>query len=63
MIMKISVKANGNTTAFELNNNTAARDLYDQLPLNIKVEDYSNNEKIFYPPEVAPVCWTDLRRN
>ncbi|HOP46552.1 MAG TPA: cyclophilin-like fold protein [Desulfobacteraceae bacterium] len=49
--MKINVKANGNTTVFELNNSPAARDLYDQLPLSITVENYNNNEKIFYPPE------------
>ena len=49
--MQISVKANGNTTVFELNNSPAARDLYAQLPLSIKVENYSNNEKIFYPPK------------
>jgi len=49
--MKIIVKANGNTTIFELNNSPAARDLYAQLPLNIEVKDYSDNEKIFYPPK------------
>jgi len=48
--MKISVKSNGKTTVFELNNSPAARDLYSQLPLSIKIEDYSDNEKIFYPP-------------
>jgi hypothetical protein len=51
MAIKISVKANGNTTVFELNNSPAARDLYAQLPLSITVENYSNNEKIFYPPK------------
>ena len=49
--MQISVKTNGNTTVFELNNSPAARDLYGQLPLSIKVENYGNNEKIFYPPQ------------
>jgi hypothetical protein len=49
--MKINVKANDKTTVFELNNSSAARDLYAQLPLSISVENYSNNEKIFYPPE------------
>jgi hypothetical protein len=49
--MKISVKAKGNTTVFELNNSPASRDLYAQLPLSITVENYSHNEKIFYPPE------------
>jgi len=49
--MQIRVKANGKTTVFELNNSRAARDLYAQLPLSITVENYSSNEKIFYPPE------------
>ena len=49
--MKINVKANGNTTVFELNNSPAAKELYAQLPLSITVENYSNNEKIFYPPK------------
>ena len=49
-VMKIHVKANGKTTVFELNTSPAARDLYAQLPLSIKVEDYSDDEKIFYPP-------------
>ena len=51
MAIKISVRANSNTTVFELNNSPAARDLYTQLPLSIKVENYSHNEKIFYPPK------------
>jgi hypothetical protein len=49
-IMRISVKAGGNTTTFELNDSPAAKDLYDQLPLNVTVESYGSNEKIFYPP-------------
>jgi hypothetical protein len=49
--MQISVNANGNKIIFELNNSPAARDLFAQLPLSIKVENYSNNEKIFYPPK------------
>jgi len=48
--MKISVQANGKTIVFELNNSPAAQKLYVQLPLSIAVEDYSSNEKIFYPP-------------
>lgn len=49
--MKISIQANGETTIYELNNGKAAKELYEQLPLTIDVEDYSNNEKIFYPPK------------
>ena len=49
--MRLRVTANDKTTVFELNNSQAAKDLYAQLPLNIKVENYSDNEKIFYPPK------------
>jgi hypothetical protein len=47
--MKVRVTANSKTTVFELNNSQAAKDLYAQLPLSIKVENYGDNEKIFYP--------------
>ena len=36
---------------FELNDSPAALSLFDQLPIEVEVEDYSDNEKIFYPPE------------
>ena len=49
--MFIKINANGQTIVFELNNSRAARELYAQLPLKIKVEDYAGKEKIFYPPE------------
>ncbi len=49
--IRISIIANGKKTVFQLNNSAASKALYTQLPLNIKVDDYSNNEKIFYPPE------------
>jgi len=58
--MKISVNANGNTTVFQLNDSRAAKDLYAQLPLNIEVEDYSHNEKIFYPPKKLATSDTPL---
>jgi hypothetical protein len=60
MAIKISVKANGNTTVFELNNSPAAKDLYAQLPLSITVENYSDNEKIFYPPKKLNTTDTPL---
>lgn len=49
--MQISVHSNGNATVFQLNNSQAAQELYDQLPLSLEVENYSHNEKIFYPPK------------
>ena len=41
----------GTVIEYSLNDSQAAVDLYSQLPLTIEVEDYSTNEKIFYPPE------------
>lgn len=49
---QIAMKAeNGDTFVFELNDSPAAAALYEQLPLTAAVEDFSTNEKIFYPPE------------
>jgi len=56
--MKVRVTANSKITVFEFNNSQAARDLYDQLPLRIKVENYGDNEKIFYPPKKLNVANT-----
>jgi hypothetical protein len=58
--MKISIQTNGNITVFELNNSRAAKELYEQLPLMIAIEDYSNKEKIFYPPEKLDTTDTPL---
>lgn len=41
----------GKRIVFALNNSAAADTLYDQLPLSVQVENYSDNEKIFYTPE------------
>lgn len=51
MAPMITVKANGKTTVFKLNNSRASRDLIGQLPLTIMVENFGHNEKIFYPPK------------
>lgn len=47
--MQITIEANGVKTIFELNNSNAAKELLEQLPMKIEVENYSHNEKIFYP--------------
>ena len=47
--MKISVSDGSNKVIYELNNSSASVDLYNQLPMELEVEDYSTNEKIFYP--------------
>lgn len=36
---------------YALNDRSAASSLLEQLPLTMEVEDYSTNEKIFYPPQ------------
>lgn len=51
MARQIAVQFGDNTVIYELNDSTAADSLYTQLPLTVEVEDYSTNEKIFYPPQ------------
>lgn len=48
---RIIIKSDTYTVVYKLNNSKAAKELYDQLPLTLKVENYSDNEKIFYPPK------------
>ena len=45
----IRISDGKNAVTFQLNNSKAAKDLYNQLPLTIQVQNYSTNEKIFYP--------------
>lgn len=49
--MKIKVSDGNNEIIFLLNDSSAAKSLYGQLPLTLEVENYGSNEKIFYPPE------------
>ena len=58
--MQISINSNGQTTVFQLNGSDAAKELYAQLPLHVEVENYSNNEKIFYPPKKLQTSNTPL---
>lgn len=58
--MKIQIQANGKDIIFQLNDSSAAKSLFEQLPMNIKVENYSNNEKIFYPKNKLDVSNTPL---
>ena len=48
---QISVEFEDGTAVYALNDGSAADALYEMLPLTIEVEDYSTNEKIFYPEE------------
>lgn len=47
--MRISVRDGSHEIIFELNDSSASKSLYEQLPLTLDVENFSSNEKIFYP--------------
>ena len=53
--MRIQVSDGSQAIVFELNDTPVAKSLYDQLPITVDVENYSNNEKIFYPPTALSV--------
>lgn len=46
---RIRIQSGESVICYELNDSRAAAGLYDQLPLTLPVEDFSTNEKIFYP--------------
>lgn len=52
---QIAVSDGQHTVTYQLNETSAAKALYDRLPLSVAVENYSTNEKIFYPqPALDP---------
>ena len=57
---QISVQFGEHTIVYELNDGTAADSLYEQLPLTIEVENYSTNEKIFYPQQALDTSGSPL---
>ena len=55
---QIRVSDANHTIIFELNDSSAANGLYQQLPMEIAVDNFSNNEKIFYPEQSLDVSNT-----
>lgn len=53
--MKIRVTNEEYEIIYQLNDSTAAKGLYEQLPLTLEVKDFSTNEKTFYPPKELDV--------
>lgn len=53
--MKISVSDGKNKIVYELNGSEQSKSLYSQLPIKVQIENYSTNEKIFYPKEKIPL--------
>lgn len=60
MTRRISVTGNTGRVVFELNDSRAADDLWAQLPLEVEVENFSSNEKIFYPENELDTANTPL---
>ena len=56
--MRIQIRTDTQSILFQLNHSPAALSLYEQLPLTLPVENYADNEKIFYPPEQLDVSDT-----
>ena len=57
---QIAVSWGENQVIYDMNDSAAARSLLAQLPLTIEVEDYSTNEKIFYPEQELDTVDTPL---
>lgn len=55
---QLQVTFDGGTVVYQLNDSPAADSLLSQLPLTMEIEDYSTNEKIFYPPETLDTADT-----
>lgn len=50
-VMRIKVSSENAEVIFELNESSASKSFYEQLPLTVSVENYSTNEKIFELPQ------------
>lgn len=57
---QISVTCGDMQVVYELNDSPAAQSLLSQLPLTVEVEDFSTNEKVFYPPQELDTSDTPL---
>ena len=57
---QISVNCGDTQVVYELNDSPAAQSLLSQLPLTVEVEDFSTNEKVFYPPQELDTSDTPL---
>ncbi|WP_042705572.1 cyclophilin-like fold protein [Methanomicrobium mobile] len=49
--MMIKVSDGTSTVIFRLNDSPSSKSLYGMLPIDAEVRNYSNNEKIFTPPQ------------
>ena len=54
-VMKIKVSSEHAEVIFELNDSSASKSFYEQLPLTVSVENYGKNEKVFEPSQKLDV--------
>ena len=57
---QIAVTCGDMQVVYELNDSPTAQSLLSQLPLTVEVEDFSTNEKVFYPPQELDTSDTPL---
>lgn len=57
---QIAVTCGDVQVVYALNDSPAAQSLLSQLPLTVEVEDFSTNEKVFYPPQELDTTDTPL---
>ena len=55
---QIRIESDTHKMIFQLNGSSAAKALYEQLPLAVTIEDYGTVEKIFYPPQKLDISDT-----
>lgn len=60
--LQIRIQTDSFTIVAALNDSSAAKSFYDQLPITLPAENYSTNEKIFYPPQKLDVSDTPLAK-
>ena len=58
---QIAVTCGDVQVVYALNDSPAAQSLLSQLPLTVEVEDFSTNEKVFYPPQELDTSDTPWR--
>jgi hypothetical protein len=51
--MKVKITAQGHTATFRLYDTVAAKEFYDQLPLELNLTNFRDAQWMFYPPEAS----------
>lgn len=58
-MVRVRLKSQSGDIIIKLNHNNAAKNFVNQLPLSLDFQDYSQTEKIAYPPEEIDVSDTE----